>query len=159
METLSESPTVLPHLAMFVISVSCFVAELFISCIIILIRNFLIKEQGRKSTNMKNHHISTFGQFDLLKRSQYDLIFLITWILFPGVLQVTLRSQGCVTQSAAAPSTTKTASPRPLLWLTRRDMCRSLLCSSSSRLCRYFSSTWTHELFFSRWHCVVEWEK
>lgn len=78
METLSESPTVLPHLAMFVISVSCFVAELIISCIIILIRNFLIKEQGRKSTNMKNHYISTFGQFDLLKRSQYDLIFLIT---------------------------------------------------------------------------------
>lgn len=49
METLSESPTVHPHLAMFVISVSCFVAELIISCIIILIRNFLIKEQGRKS--------------------------------------------------------------------------------------------------------------
>lgn len=108
---------------------------------------------------MKNHYISTFGQFALLKRSQYDLTFLITWILFPGVLQVTLQSQECVTQSAAAPSTTKTASPRPLLWLTRQDMCRFLLCSSSSRLCRYSSSTWSHELLFSRWHCVVEWEK
>lgn len=61
----------------------------------------------------------------------------LTWLsfwqqassFFHVVLQVTLQSQGCATQSGAALSTMKTASPRPLSWLTRPDMCRFSICS------------------------------
>lgn len=95
---------------------------------------------------------SDFRFQDSMNVNVFCFFFPIAWILPPGVLQDTLQSQECVTPSAAAPSTMKTASPLPLLWLTKRDMCRFCLSSSSSHMCPYFWAlhrvTLCGEMFF-----------